>query len=768
MKRPSSGLAAALAAALLAGGAPRTAGAQDSRFGEEVSVLEVEIPVQVLRGQEPVRGLTAADFVVLDDGEPREIVGFRVVDLAEGDGALEVAADDPETGGAARDRATGDAGAPAAALSDGRTMLVLFDLLYSRPQYLRRALRGVREMVAAQLQPGDRIAVAYLGGSGARLIGGFASDPAEIGLAVEVFGAMLERKPEEAVERYAELAALGGAAGAGREARGAAGARARAEETPALQTASHELAKRFGAAGAAVMMAGGSAGDGVAVAPAAGSGGDPGDGSAGFSDPTLGQVAAVDAAGLGAALAEAADATPIRVLTREIGRLATLLRDVPGQRQILYLSEGFSSRILNNFTSGDRAFTLRVLETMFEALRKGGWTLHAIDVQGIPGPFDGRGFDADSLFYMANETGGQLLENFNRIHEATALLTKRTSLTYVLTIRPDDVVSDGQLHRLDVRLREGGGWRTRVLHRTGYYAPEPDARKNPLERRMDSAELLLGRDELDGLGVRLRAGTLPPSEGLVPVPVVVEVPLADLVADRSRRRVELEAQVYAVDSTDTVQDLWVRTVHLDLAAVRKGEPRQGLRLLAGLAVPPGEYRLRTMVSDVKGERASLVTTRLTVPADGGGLLPHDPVVVDRSADWLRLVGLPGAGPGAVTRDALAFGEATLVPQVAPRVAPGGALEFVVVTPAGVDVELSARVLDEAGRPLAPGDAVTFGEAYPSPSGTLVRHLGTAPTRELPPADYVLEVSAREPGAGLAATRALRFEIAPVATERGIR
>ena len=751
MKRSHLG-AAALLATTLAGPAP--AADDGTRFGEEVSVLEIEIPVQVLHGQEPVRGLTAEDFLVLDDGERREIVGFRVVDLAEGDGAPQVAEE------AAPDRSPGGAGSGGASVSDGRTILVLFDLLYSRPQYLRRALRGVREMVAAQLQPGDRIAVAYLGGTGARLIGGFASDPAEIGLAVEVFGAMLERKPEEAVERYAELAALGGGRSGERAAPGAEGSRGRAADTPALQTASHELAKRFGAAGAALMMGGGSGGAGVSVAPAGGpGGGDLGEGSALFSDPTIGQVAAADAQGLGASLAEVADASPIRVLTREIGRLATLLRDVPGQRQILYLSEGFSSRILNNFTSGERAFTLRVLETMFEALRKGGWTLHAIDVQGIPGPFDGRGFDADALFYMANETGGQLLENFNRIHEATALLTKRTSLTYVLTIRPDDVVSDGQLHRLEVRLREGGGWRTRVLHRTGYYAPEPDAKKNPLERRMDAAELLLGRDELDGLGVRLRAGTLPPSEGLVPVTVVVEVPLAELVADRKRKRVELEAQIYAVDSTDTVQDLWVRTVQLDLAALRRGEPREGLRLLAGLAVPPGEYRLRTMVSDVKGERASLTTTPLSVPADGGGLLPHDPVVVDRSTGWLRLVGLPAAGPGAATAEALAFGEATLVPQVAPRVPAGDALEVVVVTPAGAAVELSARVLDEAGRPLAPRGAVVFGEGYPSPSGTLVRHLGTAPTAELPPAIYLLEVSARERGVARVAMRTLRFEIA---------
>jgi hypothetical protein len=280
---------------------------------------------------------------------------------------------------------------------------------------------------------------------------------------------------------------------------------------------------------------------------------------------------------------------------------------------------------------------------------------------------------------------------------------------------------------------------------------------------MDAAELLLGRDELDGLGVRLRAGTLPPAGGLVPVPVVVEVPIADLVADRGRRRMELDVQVYAVDGTDTVQDLWVRTLHLDLAALRKterqGEPREGVRLLAGLAVPPGEYRLRTLVSDVKGERASLVTTPLTVPADGGGLLPHDPVVVDRSPGWLRLVGLPD-GPGGAAGEALSFGDAALVPPVAPRMAVGEALEFLVVTPAGAGVELSGRVLDLAGGAVVPLEGVTLAAREADAEATLVRYFGRASTERLPAGSYRLEVSARDAAGGRVATRSVLFAIGP--------
>ena len=760
MTRPRPGLAAAVAAAVLASGAlaPVTA-ADEPSFREEVSVLEIEIPVQVLRGHEPVRGLAAEDFLVFDDGERREIVGFRVVDLARVGAQEGVLAED---GGAGADDEAGATGAgTAAGLADNRSVLVLFDFLYSRPQYLTRSLRGVREMVAAQLHPADRVAVGYLGESGARLIGGFSDDRQEIGLALDVFGAMLGRDPREAVERYAELdpeaVAPDGHFAAGEE----PFRNDLARDRRALSTPASELAKRFGAAGAAAMMGdAGVTGAELAAEVVA----DPGvtavgvGASAHVSDPTVAQVAFGSAEALGASLAQGGEASPVRVLTREIARLATLLRDVPGQRQLLYLSEGFASGILNNFGSETRAFTLRLLERMFEALRKGGWTLHAIDIQGVPGPFDGPGFDADSLFYMANETGGQLLENFNLIHEATALLIKRTSLTYVLTIRADGVPNDGQLHRLEVKLRQGDGWRTRVLHRTGYYAPEADRKKSPLERRMDTVDLLLGKEDVEGFGMRMRAATLPPVEdGFVPVPVVVEVPLGDLLADRSRRKVELEAQVYALDGADTVQDLWIRSVHVDLAELRRGPPLEGLRLLGGLALLPGEYRLRTLVREVDGESRSLKTAFLSVPAHDAGLLPVEPMVLDASPGWLALAGLP-PGPGAAAAEALAYGDGTLVPAVAPRVSEGEPLEFLVVTAGGAEVELAARVLDGSGRALAGAAPATFQAPAPTPSGALVRHMGSVPTTGLPPGSYTLEVAAQSPSGAGAAARQVRFEI----------
>jgi hypothetical protein len=586
------------------------------------------------------------------------------------------------------------------------------------------------------------VGVAYLGGSGARLVCGFTGDRREIDTALDAVGAILDRRPFEARALLAALDPVGAAAPGGAGAPG---------------TVASALAERFGAAAAATML--GSSGPRHAFS----TGADPGiafvaEGSSDRSvDPTLGQVVFQEPEQLGASFADAAETSPIRTMTREIGRLATLLRDVPGQRQLLYLSEGFSSRILNNFISGDRAYVLRLLERMFESLRQGGWTLHAIDVEGIPGPFSGPGFDAHALFYMANETGGQLYENFNRVQEATALLVARTSLTYVLTIRPGELPRDGRLHRLDVRLREPAGRGTRVLHRTGYYAPKPFARKDPIERQMDTVSLLLGDTEVEDLGARLHAGTLPLAGGVVSVPVVVEVPGRGLLAGRSRAPIDLEVQVFAIDAHEAVQDVWVRTFEVDRDAVRGSVERGGIRMLGGLALPPGEYRLRTLVRASSSERVFLATTPLTVAPGNAGLLPIDPVVIDRSGEWLELVALP-SGPGGASADALSRGAVYVLPPVAPRIQGGDGVEFLVVTRAGEPVVLSARLLDREGREVAPPAGISFGAAVPSPRGAFVHHLGRAATAGLPPGRYRLEVRASDASTHGVAARTVPLEI----------
>lgn len=709
--------------------------AQAQRFGEEISVVEVEIPVHVLRDGEPVPGLTAADFEVLDNGEPREIVGFRVVDLTSADPGQQ----EPE-GLAAR-------GAAAPADREGRSLLVLFDLLFSRRHYLDRSLPSAKELLVQQLHPTDRVAVAYLSGSGAKLLLGFTRDRREIETSLEAIEAILDARPRRARKLLAPLM---------QPALPEAGVET--GSTP-MRKALSRLTGRFGPAAALALVSGtGSSGQGAAFATfldGESTSFNPGSSVAASIDPVVGNLVPSTPEEIGASLAAESASGAIYILASEISRLATLLRGVPGHKQILYLSEGFGSGLLELPRVG--TLVQRVLETdLFETLRGAGWTLHAIDVEGIPDPFSGPGFDAQALHFLSNETGGMLFENFNRMHQATERLLERTSLTYVLTISPGKLPADGRLHRLQVRLKNPQG-RTRLFHRTGYYSPKPAVDKDDLERRMDTADLLLGDEVSEQLGARLRAGALPPVDGLIPVSVVVEVPAEGILGDRSSGKIDLEMQLYALEARGGVQDLWLRNLDLDLDEVGATITRGGLRVLGGVAIPPGEYRLRTLIRNRSTDRVSLSTTPITVSPDQGGLLPLDPVVLDRSGDWLQLAALP-SGSGWAPLVALGQGSTPAVSPIEPAVAAHEGLQFLVVTPGGEEVELSARLLDARRRPVAPPEAVTFVDRRADSQRALVRHVGHAATDGLAPGGYLLEVSARDTTGSNRASRSLRFEV----------
>src|SRR5262245_42767918 len=66
-------------------------------FTETTEVVVVEVPVQVVKDGEPVRGLTAADFELYDGRKKVPLSGFEVLDLGAAPtpaapGALPVAA----------------------------------------------------------------------------------------------------------------------------------------------------------------------------------------------------------------------------------------------------------------------------------------------------------------------------------------------------------------------------------------------------------------------------------------------------------------------------------------------------------------------------------------------------------------------------------------------------------------------------------------------------------------------------------------------------
>ncbi|HEY2324106.1 MAG TPA: VWA domain-containing protein, partial [Thermoanaerobaculia bacterium] len=124
---------------------------------ESITVSYVEVPVTVVdRSGNPIRGLTAANFEIVDEGKKRDVSGFDTVDFASVDSVKNVAALNP----AAR-----------------RNFLIVFDMTFSSPHTITRAQDAARSFVTKMVTKQDRVAVATVDvAHGFRLLTSFTTD----------------------------------------------------------------------------------------------------------------------------------------------------------------------------------------------------------------------------------------------------------------------------------------------------------------------------------------------------------------------------------------------------------------------------------------------------------------------------------------------------------------------------------------------------------------------------------------------------------------
>lgn len=702
---------AALALGLALTGPARGQGteppATQSEFSERISVMAIEIPVRVLVDGRPVAGLTAENFRVLEDGAEHEIVGFEQVDLT------------PAFGGEAAliEAPAADAAMPKIdpMLLDGRRLLFLFDVAYSGRRPLSRAIDGARGLVERGLHGSDRVAVAtYSGVHGLSFLTGFTADREKTLLALDVIRAGVTggRKDHDAAARA--LAERGGLVTAG---------------TPLERFRS--LSEQFGQS-AAIAFEEAEADLGVVAVGDGGAGGfdQPEGGRFGSSaasfDPVRSSYQNISPGQIAAGLAQGPGRSGVRSLSLELVEMATVLRDLPGQKHLFFFSQGFSSTLLEDATA------LHHLQKALEALRRANWAIQAIDIRGV-------GFSADSLFFLANETGGELIENHADVGRAATKLMARTAVSYVLTIQPTDVPADDRYRRLTVKLVDGPK-RARVIHRPGYYTPKPRSKRNNLENTLDAAALLLSGREVSELAVEVLTLALP-GRGLAEVPVVVEIPAAEL-GPAVRGGVLLEFHGYALDPAGEIQDLFSQRVRLSRQDVRDLlAERGGIRFFDRVALPPGEHTLRLLVRNFATGAAFLGTRPLSIAASLGAPGVHGPLFV-AADDWALLRGEGSLNGGRGVEHPFVLAGRPRIPSPRPAIAAGASTDFFlkITRVEAPDLRIGARVLDADGQP-AEGAELTFRERVMGADDRVEALIGSLSPGRLEPGSYRLELTA---------------------------
>jgi VWFA-related protein len=590
-----------LLAAGLAAAAAAPAVAQDASFEAQTEVVSVEVPVNVVdRDGHPLRGLSADQFEVSDDAGVRELSGFEVIDLTTSE----------------ESRRDADSSHQVLASRSRRHFLFLFDLSFSNPTAIVRARLAAREFLLRELHPSDLAAVATFSlQRGPKLVVTFTPDRAQVARGIDTLGL---RSPSDLLAERDPLQFM--------------------IAPPDVDTLGLMASQRSDGGNVAEIQA----------------------------DQLVNEHMRV--------LAHVADQTErqhaqsrITGFTSGLGDLARALDAVAGRKQVILFSEGIDSLLMlgrdpsseeyetdtQNLLSGriwmtdsDSRFgntqMQNDLNRMLEEFRRADCVVHTIDIGGLRADVAGKpGATArpngqEVLFFMANETGGELFRNANDFGEQLGRVLERSSVTYLLSFQRSDLPADGSYHKLRVRVRDLPPG-ARISHRAGYYAPRPFPELHPLEKNLLASDGIASgaarRDvQLDVLSAPFRANATHSY-----VPVVLEVQGKSLLTGHTGDDLDIEIYGYVSDSKGEMRDFFTQKVRVDLGRARRILETSGLKYYGHFDLAPGQYRVRILVRNGQTGRTGVESVSLSVPAYDAKepfLLP--PFFIAGESSWLMI------------------------------------------------------------------------------------------------------------------------------------
>lgn len=467
----------------------------------------------------------------------------------------------------------------------------------------------------------------------------------------------------------------------------------------------------------------------------------------------------------------------IRRLTESLGDLASALDSVSGRKDVIYMSEGFESRLVTGTrdtelerewiisgeqwkVDGDKRFGNTTLQDdirqVGDLFRRSDCVLHAVDIGGLRLDPETTSVDnpaENSLFELVQPTGGDVLRSSNDFRGQLDRLVASTSLVYVLSFRPTRSGQDGKFHLLKVKVKTPGA---HVLSRAGYYERPPFRLLSPLERNLVAADVIANEIPVSDIPARLRASPQPDASGLARVPVLIEIPGTALLAHQVGDRLPVEIYVYAHDASGALSDYFTQTVSVDLAMHRDRLMRGGLRYFGQLALAHGNYRIRALVRNGQSGRMGLAVEDVRVP-DFSGKQPYvAPLLfLDSSSPGIFVrgrmleAGAPRGAPDRVTL--LPTPGPDLLPAALPEMRSGSPAHVSLVAyyfgePQNAALKIGAQVLTAEGRPLEEGD-VRILERSPSDSdGRQILTVAFTPER-LSPGRYSLRLILQDASTG---------------------
>lgn len=560
---------------------------------ESVTVNLVEVPVTVVdREGNPIRGLTKANFEMLDDGKARAISSFEAIDFTSRESLKSVSALNP----AAR-----------------RNFMLVFDLAFSSPKSMVKAQEAARAFINTMTQSYDRVAISTVDAEhGFRLLTAFTTDRNAL------LGAIGDPKNFAAIDPlqiagnaiYEEGKNVSSA-----EIPSQHGDRAGAADPAAEQA--HEISKQTARLDDAYVRA-----------------------RINRVITTLG--------GLAKMLNAVHGRKEVVLLSEGFDPKYVQGRDVRPSRELMEENEAASHGEIYNVDSDKRfgsADSMSVIDRMAQFFKRSDVVMHAIDIQGLRVQNDlregSRINSNEGLFLVSKPTGGDVFRDTNNLQADFEKLLRQQEVVYVLGFDAP-AQKAGTFHNLKVRLVNVPG-NARITHRPGYYE---SGNESPIERSLTNAQIILNDMPQADLHVAALAAPFPTGLKNEQVPVILEINGDDLLKNANGKSATAEVFLYAFDDEGLVRDSMYQRMSLDLDKIGAKLKGAGLKWYGTLSLPEGKYAVKSLVRVAETDRKGYVRTDVVVPHAGDSAVLPPFFYDDAPGKWLMVKGASHAPANA--------------------------------------------------------------------------------------------------------------------------
>ncbi|HMF60086.1 MAG TPA: VWA domain-containing protein [Vicinamibacterales bacterium] len=507
---------------------------QRSVFKSGRDVISVDVVVRDKSGA-VVRGLTAADFEIREDGRAQDVVSFSFEEIStkplaaiESAGLLAgVEATMAEDAG--RAAPAKPAAAPVPLTSDmvaGRRLItIVFDVSSMQPEDVQRAVDGAKKYVDEKMSVADLVAVATIG-STLTVLTDFTADRA---LVAQALGTLA----------YTEGTAT---------------------EAPAASTTATDEA------------------------------------AAAADDETSTDIAELDMFNNDVrlrALKTLAEAMSTVEQKKSILYFSAGMQR-SGQDNQVELRSAINAAVRANVAI--YAVDTRGLQAVVpggDARQASGRGTALFSGRGVQQQFAQLASSQDTLTSLSADTGGRAFTDSNDFGEAFARVQRDMSAYYLLGYSTTNAVKDGRFRRIQVRVKNGG---YKVEARAGYYADRDFTHTSKNSREAQLEEQLFSAVSATDLPVMVSGGWFRLAPDRYYVPIALTVPGSAVPVANDTDPVSLDVLGYVRDERHFPVGRFRETLKLPPGT---GKTLAGKQILyqSGVTLPPGRFSVKVVVRE---------------------------------------------------------------------------------------------------------------------------------------------------------------------------